>query len=89
MKQTHISRRPPKRNDGFSWGRYPDDATGQVIYRLWRRDHRGALHMSQLVLEPWAPMGVFASQLRTACHGLRDQVDEIDLRALYAKEQAA
>lgn len=76
----HLTRRPPKKQHGFSWGRFPLGDTGLVSYRLFRRDHAGAVHMIPLVLVPGASRGVFAAQLRTACHGLRDKVDEIDLR---------
>ncbi len=33
-----VSRKEPKKNPGFSWGRFPLGDTGVVAYRLFRRD---------------------------------------------------
>ncbi|WP_102945269.1 hypothetical protein [Stenotrophomonas sp. VV52] len=75
--------RAPKRNDGFSWGRFPVGSTGTVTYRLFRRDHKGALHMSILNFYPARDRRAdIAVALRHACHQLRDRVDEINLAAM-------
>lgn len=75
-------RRAPTRNGGFSWGRLPVGDTGVVAYRLFRRDHGGALHTSILHFYPRDQRREVALALRQACHSLRDRVDEIDLVAM-------
>lgn len=77
-----VTRRAPTRNGGFSWGRFPVGDTGAVAYRLFRRDHRGALHTSILNFYPRDHRCEVALALRQACHHLRDRVDEIDLAAM-------
>lgn len=76
----HLARRPPQRNGGFSWGRVPRQAG--VSYRLFRRDHSGALHVSLLEFDAATPRRSIANDLRRARHKLRDKVDEIDLAAM-------
>lgn len=78
----HLARRAPARNGGFSWGRFPVADRGVVAYRLFRRDHRGALHTSILHFYPRDHRREIALALRAACHRLRDRVDEIDLAAM-------
>lgn len=85
----HISRRAPKRNGGFSWGRFPTTDGDFITWRLFRRDHRGSLHMSVLTFTARDERSLIARRVRAACHRLRDQVDEIDLAALYAAEDQA
>lgn len=75
----HHTRRPPKTNGGFSWGRFPMGETGIVAYRLFRRDHRGSLHMQQVNVYPGDDLDSTANELRIARKVLRDRVDEIDL----------
>lgn len=76
-----FTRRAPQRNGGFSWGRVlPDDNT--VTYRLFRRDHSGALHVSQLTFDVLVSRRAIANDLRRARYKLRDKVDEIDLAAM-------
>lgn len=41
-----MTRRAPKKQHGFSWGRFPMGETGIVCYRLFRRDHRGVVHIT-------------------------------------------
>ncbi len=82
MSRHPIIPRAPTRNGGFSWGRFPVGDTGVVAYRLFRRDHRGALHTSILHFYPRDQRGEVALALRQACHRLRDRVDEIDLAAM-------
>lgn len=77
-----VTRRSPKKLGGFSWGRFPMGSTGAIAYRLFRRDHRGALHTSILHFYPRDQRRELALALRAACHRLRDRVDEIDLAAM-------
>jgi len=77
------STRAPQRNGGFSWGRFPMSETGTVTYRLFRRDHKGALHMANLTFYLARDSRAdIALALRHACHQLRDRVDTIDLAAM-------
>lgn len=82
MSRHPMTRRAPTRNGGFSWGRFPMGDTGLVAYRLFRRDHRGALHTSILHFYPRDQRREVALALRQACHRLRDRVDDIDLAAM-------
>ncbi len=61
-------------------GPLPDGRQGPVCYRLFRRDHRGALHMSVFDFSLDKPRGEMAVTLLRARHALRDRVDEIDLQ---------
>ncbi len=88
MKTSHLIRRAPRRHTGFSWGRFPMGDTGVISYRLFRRDHTGALHLALLDFRG-TDRAAMARDIRRQCHQLRDKVDEIDLQALYAREQAA
>lgn len=46
----HMSLRPPRRNGGFSWGRFPRDPSGlmngagSLEYRVFLRDLSGRCH---------------------------------------------
>ncbi|WP_313243901.1 hypothetical protein [Stenotrophomonas rhizophila] len=53
-----------------------------VAYRLFRRDHTGALHFEAFSAQPHHTRPDVARGLRAACHRLRDRVDEIDLAAM-------
>jgi len=77
-----VTRRQPKRNGGFSWGRSPMGDTGIVCYRLFRRDHIGALQFEGYTAQPHHTRPDIARGLRAACHRLRDRVDEFELSAL-------
>ncbi|WP_367346494.1 hypothetical protein [Stenotrophomonas bentonitica] len=77
-----VQRRAPKRNGGFSWGRYPMGDTGVIAYRLFRRDLSGALHFEGLNFYPKDTREEIALAVRAACHQLRDRVDTIDLVAM-------
>jgi hypothetical protein len=77
-----ITRKSPAKSNGFSWGRFPMGDTGVVAYRLFRRDHRGALHTLSVDMRPGDARCAIAVRLRRARHSLRDQVDEIDLEAM-------
>lgn len=79
----HATKRDPKpRGMGFSWGRMPDPDSGAVAYRLFRRDHRRAIHMAVVVITPDQSLADAAKVLRRAFHKLRDKVDDIDLEAM-------
>ncbi|MFB8927087.1 hypothetical protein QSH46_013320 [Xanthomonas arboricola pv. juglandis] len=78
----HLTRRAPKRKRGLCWGRTPDDSTSVVTWQLFRRDHRGAIHMSTLQFTYAEPRAYIAQRLRNARRKLRDRVDEIDLAAM-------
>lgn len=75
-------RKEPKKNPGFSWGRFPLGDTGVVAYRLFRRDNRGALHWHILDFKGDETRYEMARRLRSAKRRLRDRVDEIDLAAM-------
>lgn len=85
----HAARRAPKRNGGFSWGRLATFDGAFITWRLFRRDHSGALHMRAMTFAATEAPARVAKRLRRACHQLRDKVDEIDLAAMYAAEEAA
>lgn len=74
--------RHPKSTPGFSWARIPEDDA--CTWRLFRRDHRGKLHMFSLRYAPASDRQAIAGALRHARRLLRDRVDEIDLAALEA-----
>lgn len=74
--------RPKKRPAGrgsFSWGREPAQDGAVVIYRLFRKDQRRALHVEMHTFGRDWPRRAIAARLRTMRHALRDRVDEIDL----------
>ena len=73
-----LAHRPPKKSDGFSWGRVVR-VDGTITYRLFRRDQRGALHVAMLVFSRDDLRGDMANDINRKRHSLRDQVDEIDL----------
>lgn len=83
----HLTRRPPKKQGGFSWGRFPLGDTGIVSYRLFRRDYRGVVHMETRLCSAKS-VAATAQSLRVARRLLRERVDEIDLRAMFAEEAA-
>ncbi|PPU15847.1 hypothetical protein XacyCFBP2565_08615 [Xanthomonas arboricola pv. corylina] len=78
----HLTRRAPKRKRGLCWGRTPDESGSVVTWQLFRRDHRGAIHMSTLQFTYAEPRAYIAQRLRDARRILRDRVDEIDLAAM-------
>lgn len=77
-----MTRRAPKKQHGFSWGRFPMGETGIVCYRLFRRDHAGSLHMHVVDARDGMSRAEIARRLRVGRRILRDQVDEIDLQAM-------
>ncbi|RFF46218.1 hypothetical protein [Xanthomonas campestris] len=78
----HHTRRAPKRNGGFSWGRFPTSDGAFVTWRMFRRDHSSSLHMHALTFTGEDDAAYVAKQLRRARRQLRDRVDEIDLAAM-------
>ena len=77
-----MTRRAPKKQQGFSWGRFPL-GEGIVAYRLFRRDFRGVVHMLAVDFRAGMARAELARRLRVARRALRDQVDEIELRDRY------
>ncbi|WP_282259601.1 hypothetical protein [Stenotrophomonas sp. PS02301] len=82
MSRRPVVRRSPTKNTGFSWGRFRMGPPGIIVYRLFRRDHAGALHFIGLNFYRRDTPRDMAIALRASCHRLRDQVDWIDLVAL-------
>ncbi|EMT5435617.1 TPA: hypothetical protein UM365_000192 [Stenotrophomonas maltophilia] len=82
----HIERRAPKETLGFAWGRFPTVDGSAITWRLYRRDHRRALHMHAETFFAQEDRAVIARHLRRARRHLRDQVDEIDLVAMGLAE---
>lgn len=82
----HVARRAPRKNPGFSWGRYPSARGGlpatHVEWRLFRRDHTGRLHFAYRAFAFDTPREHIAAVLLAARRQLREAVDEIDLAAL-------
>ncbi len=74
----HFTRRMPRNRNGFCWARIPQDGGG-VLYRLYRRDMRRAVHAVLRNFPGDALRGEMASELNIARHQLRNAVDEIDL----------
>lgn len=80
----HHTRRPPKKNPGFSWGRFPVVTGGNVTgveWRLFRRDNTGKLHFDYRFFPVGESPALIAVVLRRARNQLRDTVDAIDLAA--------
>lgn len=82
MIARHATRRAPKATLGFAWGRFPTDDGSVITYRLYRRDHRRAVHMHVVSVFANGDRAVAAAYLRRARKFLRDKVDEIDLVAM-------
>jgi len=82
----HLGRRAPRKNRGFSWGRFPSARGGlppaAVEWRLFRRDHTGRLHFAYRGFSVDTPREHIARVLLAARRQLREAVDEIDLAAL-------
>lgn len=75
-----LTRRMPHNRNRFCWARIPQDS-GAVLYRLYRRDMRGAVHA---VLRNFAAVDrhEMAQELNIARHQLRNTVDDIDLEIM-------
>lgn len=82
-------RRAPKRNGGFSWGRYPTGATAFIPgteYRLFRREHSGRVHAEMQLFAVEVDRSYIARRLLAMRHELRNRVDTIDLAAMGVTE---
>lgn len=90
MTHHRYDRRLPKRTEGFAWGRTIDKVMGghALTYRLFRRDLRGALHISTLQFSLADHRRHIALQLLIARRQLREKVDAIGY-ALIEAEQAS
>lgn len=75
----HIARRAPKETLGFAWSRFPTVDGSAITWRLYRRDHRRAVHMHALTFFAHDDRAVIAGHLRRARRSLGDKVDDIDL----------
>ena len=84
--RNRFTRRAPKRNQGLSWGRFPTDDGSAVVYRIFRRELSGKLHMEARTFFTATGPKYIAEILRLVKRQLRDRVDEIDLEAM---EEAA
>lgn len=84
--RNRFARRAPKRNQGLSWGRFPTDDGSAVVYRIFRRELSGKLHMEARTFFTGTEPAHIAKVLRSLKRQLRDRVDEIDLEAM---EEAA
>jgi hypothetical protein len=82
MRKNRFTRRAPRRNWGLSWGRFQTEDGSAVTYRLWRRDHSGALHVESRRFDTSELPAHIAKVLRSLKRQLRDRVDEIDLAAM-------
>lgn len=72
----------PKKTRGFSWRRGYGADTNITGWRLYRWDCKGKLHGHEFYLMPEAHRSDAAILLRQACHQLRDEVDEVELKEL-------
>jgi len=90
MTHHRYDRRLPKRTEGFAWGRTIEKVMGghALTYRLFRRDLRGALHISTLQFSLSDHRRHIALQLLIARRQLREKVDAIGY-ALIEAEQAS
>jgi hypothetical protein len=75
VTERHLVRRAPKKNGGFSWGRFPMGDTGIVSYRLFRRDENRALHTSIADFAAGTSRSAIAEVIACKRNELRDRVD--------------
>lgn len=80
MTRAHVRKLPAHRGT-FSYARIPQDGGG-VVYRLFRRDMRRALHAELCNFHSDCTRQLIAKTLRAARHRLRNTVDEIDLQIM-------
>jgi hypothetical protein len=83
--KTQSSRKLPKHRGIFSYARIPMDSGG-IVYRLFRRDIKRALHCKMCTFHPNYPRASRARDLNKARHQLCDLVDDIDLKLLGVSE---
>ena len=72
----------PKKTRGFSWRRGYSADSHVTGWRLYRWDCHGKLHGQEFYAMPEASREEAARLLRAACHQLREEVDDVELRAL-------
>lgn len=89
MTPHRYDRRLPKRTEGFAWGRSIDRVMGGHVltYRLFRRDLKGALHISMRQFALTEHRRFIAMALRQMRKDLAVKVDAIGY-ALIEAEQA-
>ncbi|MBE5272148.1 hypothetical protein [Stenotrophomonas sp. B2] len=89
MTHHRYDRRLPKRTEGFAWGRSIDRVMGGHVltYRLFRRDLKGALHISMRQFALTEHRRFIAMALRQMRKDLAAKVDAIGY-ALIEAEQA-
>lgn len=74
--------RAPRKQGGFSWGRFPVEGGG-VRYRLFRRESVSKqLHMEQRTFHPFTPRAAIARELWQMRIRLREAVDALDFKAM-------
>jgi len=90
MTHHRYDRRTPKRTEGFAWGRAIDKVMGghALTYRLFRRDLRGALHISMRQFSLTDHRRFIAMALRQMRKDLAAKVEAIGY-ALIEAEQAS
>lgn len=79
-KQSHRDNRAPRRNTGFSWGRF--NLHGRVMYRLFRRDLNRKLHVEARGFDYRTDRSRIAAEIWRARIQLREAVDAVDLKHL-------
>jgi hypothetical protein len=79
------ARRMPHNRNAFCWARIPQQ-DGCTLYRLYRRDQRGAVHAVLCNFSRDADRAEIAGELNVARHQLRNTVDEIDLALMGVTE---
>lgn len=73
-----MTRRMPHNRNSFCWARIPQD-DGGVLYRLYRRDMRRAVHAALRNFPAGCDRHTIASEINVARHQLRNAVDDVDL----------
>jgi hypothetical protein len=100
MKATHLERRAPRKNDGFSWGRLPLDRLGYtdpgkpqgvhqalgVQYRLFLRDSAGKCHANIRSFSRLDDRRHVAMMLRGMRAQLRWVVDQLEFERIGLKD---
>lgn len=76
-----VRRKCPNPHTRFSWGRVMGDS-GSVTYRLFRRDHRRAMHVAMHRFAAGTDRYAIAVKLREMRRELLERVDKIELHLL-------
>jgi hypothetical protein len=76
-----ITHKRPTGRGSFSFCRIPQQ-NGGVLYRLYRRDMKGKLHVIRLTYLVEPDRHLVARQLQLNRHVLRGFVDDIDLKIM-------